>query len=82
MHDEAALTYCFPCPVHCQATPNFELYTIGGNGQDIQYCAHVHQAVNFLFLVICILMLSTVFVGYDNAADSIIVSRQGNIKKM
>jgi hypothetical protein len=58
MHDELVLTHRFPCQVHCQATPNFELYANGGDGDEIQFCAHVHQAVNFLFLVISMLMLS------------------------
>jgi hypothetical protein len=71
----------FPCPAHCQSTPNFELYAKGGDGLQNPFCAHFHQAVNFLLLVICILMLSTGFVGYDNALDSIIVVHEGNDKK-
>ena len=50
MHDEPVLTHRFACQVHCQATPNFELYTNGGDGNKVQFCAHLHQAVNFLFL--------------------------------
>jgi hypothetical protein len=49
MHDEPVLTHCFPCQVHCQATPNFELNSTGGNGDGVPYCAHVHQAVNYFF---------------------------------
>jgi hypothetical protein len=83
MHDEPVLMLRFPCPAHCQATPNFELYANGGDGNDVQFCAHVHQAVNLLFLVVCILILSTGFVGYDKAINSIIVAHQGtNIKKL
>jgi len=53
------------------------LYGNGGDGVTVPYCAHVHQVVDFLFLVICILMPSTGLVGYDNELDSIIVAHQG-----
>lgn len=81
MHDEPVLMHRFPCPAHCQATPNFELYTNGGDGGQNPFCAHVHQAVDFLLLVIYILILSKGFVGYDNSLDSIMVVHQGNDKK-
>jgi hypothetical protein len=81
MHDEPVLTHCFPCQDHCQATPNFELNSTGGNGDGVPYCAHVHQAVNFFFIVTFMLMLSTGFVGYDKAINSIIVAHQGTDKK-
>ncbi len=78
MHDEPVLIHRFPCPAHCQATQSFMLYGNGGDGQIVPYCAHVHQAVNFLFLVIHILMLPTGLVGYDDELDSIIVAHQGS----
>lgn len=81
MHDEPVLMHRFPCPDNCDTTPNFELYTSGGDGTSSPVCAHIHQAVNLLFLVICILMLLAGFVGYDNSLDSIIVSHQGPDKK-
>jgi hypothetical protein len=71
------LTLRFPCPAHCDATQSFNIYGSGGDGNSVPFCAHVHQVVNFIFLVIYILMLSTGFVGYDNALDSIIVSHEG-----
>ena len=78
MDDEPVLIHRFPCPGPCQGNPTFELYGTGGDGQKVPQCAHIHQAVNYLFLVICMLMLSTGFAGYDNNLDSIIVSHQGN----
>ena len=57
MHYEPVLMHHFPCPAQCQAIPYFELIADGGDGGKIQYCAHVHQAVNLLFLVICMLMM-------------------------
>jgi len=81
MHDKPVLTHLFPCPVHCEATPNFEVYANGGNGDTVQFCAHVHRAVTFLVLVICILMPSIGFVGFDKAMNSIIVAHQGTDKK-
>lgn len=71
----------FPCLAHCQATPNFELYANGGDGNQTPFCAHVHRAVNFLIFVICILMLLAGFVGYDNNLDSIMVVHEGSDKK-
>jgi len=81
MHDEPVLMQRYPCPGPCQNTPNFELYASGGGTGGVPSCAHVHQAVNFLFFVICILMLSTGYAGYDNSLDSIILVHQGNDKK-
>ena len=75
------LTHRFPCPVHCDAIPNFEVFANGGDGAKIQFCAHVHRAVNFVFLVICMLTLSTGLVGFDKAMNSIIVAHQGTNKK-
>jgi hypothetical protein len=75
------LTHRFPCPVHCDANPNFEVFANGGNGDTVQYCAHVHRAVNFLFLVICMLTLSTGFVGFDKAMNTTILAHQGTDKK-
>jgi len=49
MHDEPVLMQRFPCPAPCQNTPNFELYANGGGTGGVPSCAHVHQAVNFLF---------------------------------
>ena len=49
MHDEPVLMHCFPCTAHCQAVPYFEVTAAGGNGDSVQFCAHVHQAVIFLF---------------------------------
>ena len=45
------------------------------------YCAHVYQAVNLFFLVICMLTLSTGFVGYDSNLQTIIVAHQGTDKR-
>ena len=58
MHEEPVLTMRFTCQANCMATPNFELYANGGDGNKIQFCTHVHQAVNFPVLVMCMLMLS------------------------
>jgi hypothetical protein len=58
MHDEPVLMHRFPFSAHCQAIPYFELVADGGDGGKIQFCAHVHQTMNFLFLVICRLMIS------------------------
>jgi len=80
MHDEPVLMHRFPCPAHCQAIPYFKLIADGGDGSKIQYCAHVHQAVNLLFLVICMLTISTGMVGYDKVINSIIVAHQGTNK--
>jgi hypothetical protein len=71
----------FPCPVHCLANPHFELYADGGDGAKVQFCAYVHQAMKFLYLVICILMLSAGMVGFDSVMNSIIVAHQGTDKK-
>ena len=81
MHDEPVLTHRFPCPDRCEANPNFEVFTNGGDGAKVQFCAHIHRAVSFLFLVICILMPSTGFVGFDDTMNSIIVAHQGTDKK-
>lgn len=81
MHDEPVLMRRFLCPVHCQLTPNFELYATGGGENQAPYCAHVHRAVIFLIFVICILMPSTGVAGYDSQLDSIMVVHQGNDKK-
>jgi hypothetical protein len=81
VHDEPVLMHRFSCPANCDSTPNFELYTSGGDGYQTPYCAHVHQAVNFLLLAIYILILSKGYVGYDNNLDSIMVVHQGNDKK-
>jgi hypothetical protein len=56
--NEPVLTSRFPCPAKCMANPSFQPIVAGGDGNRVQYCAHVHQAVNFLFLVICMLTLS------------------------
>jgi hypothetical protein len=58
MHDEPVLMHRFPCPAHCQAAPYFEIIADGGDGTSVQFCALVRQAVNFLFLIICVLMMS------------------------
>jgi len=58
MHDEPSLTHCFPCQAHCQATPNFELYAIGGDGDKVQFCAQRSPSGELPFLVICMLMPS------------------------
>jgi hypothetical protein len=81
MHDEPVLIHRFPCPAHCDAIKSFELYAYGGGVNQTPSCAHVHQAVKFLIFVICILMLSTGYVGYDSSLDSIMVVHQGNDKK-
>ena len=81
MYDEPVLTNRFPCLAHCNAINSFNLWASGGDGNQVPFCAHVRQAANFLFLVICMLMLSTGFAGYDSSLDSIIVAHQGNDKK-
>lgn len=78
IYDKPVLTHCFPYPAHCASTPNFEMAQIGGSGTIYDpTCAHVRQAVNVLCLVICMLMLSTGFVGYDNMLDTIVVAIEG-----
>ena len=78
INDEPVLMHRFPCPVTCSANTNFQISAVGGDGKHIPQCTHVHPAVNFLFLVICMLMLSTGIAGYDSALDSIVVAHQGN----
>jgi hypothetical protein len=79
MRDEPVLTRGFPA--NCAANPTFQLFMNGGDGHEVQFCAHVHQAVNFPFLVVCMLRPSTGFVGYDRYLNTIIVAHQGTDKK-
>ena len=77
--DEPVLTRGFPA--NCVANPTFQILMNGGDGSDEQVCTHIHQAVNSPFLVVCMLMLSTGFVGYDQYLDTVIVAHQGTDKK-
>ena len=79
MPDEPVLTRRFPA--NCVANPTFQLLMNGGDGSEVQLCAHVHRAVNIPFPVVCMLTLSTGFVGYDQYLDTIIVAHQGTDKK-
>ena len=75
MPDVPVLTRRFPA--NCVANPTFQLL---GDGSEVQFCAHVHRAVNIPFPVVCMLTLSTGFVGYEYL-DTIIVAHQGTDKK-
>ena len=36
------LTHSSSSPVNCEANPSFIPYAVGGDGDGVQYCAHIH----------------------------------------
>jgi hypothetical protein len=74
----AATGYCkakdtltWSCGQNCDANPGFQPTASGGNGITTQFCKCLLWT-NFPFLT-----MFSVFVGYDPALDTVIVSHQG-----
>lgn len=63
--------------VNCEANPNFNVTTAGGDGNIVQHCTRVHRTMRFSLMAICMLTRSIGYVGYDPDQDTVIVAHEG-----